>query len=111
MGVFLITSFVYLSTIEQTVSFGIAENIFSAYKLRSPSSWLVSIIWRIFSLFATRTSEVVIINIMSALCSSLQFIFILVVTAFGRKVFSIKEDTNIEAGKMIAILGSGVIGS
>ena len=116
--VFLIASFVYLSTIEQTVSFwDCGEYIATAYKLEvghPPGAPFFQLFGRIFSLFATQgSSEVAIaINTMSALCSSFTILFLFwTITAFGRKIFSVNEDANIEAGKMIAILASGVIGS
>ena len=75
--IFLIASIVYLSTIEQTVSFwDCGEYIATAYKLEvghPPGAPLFQLMGRIFSLFATQgTSEVAVaVNIMSALCSSL----------------------------------------
>ena len=117
-GVFLIASFVYLSTIEQTVSFwDCGEYIATAYKLEvghPPGAPLFQLFGRIFSLFASQgSSEVAIaINIMSALCSSFTILFLFwTITAFGRKIFSKKEETDIETGKIIAILGSGAIGA
>ena len=79
--IFLITSFVYLSTIEQTVSFwDCGEYIATAYKLEvghPPGAPLFQLFGRIFSLFATPgTSEVAIaINTLSALCSSFTILF------------------------------------
>ena len=75
-SVFLIASFVYLSTIEQTVSFwDCGEYIATAYKLEvghPPGAPLFQLFGRIFTLFASpATSEVAVaVNIMSALCSS-----------------------------------------
>ena len=75
-SVFTIASFVYLSTIEQTVSFwDCGEYISTAYKLEvghPPGAPLFQLFGRIFTLFAaTGTSQVAVaINIMSALCSS-----------------------------------------
>ena len=93
-SVFIIASFVYLSTIEQTVSFwDCGEYISTAYKLEvghPPGAPLFQLFGRIFTLFATSgTSEVAIaINIMSALCSSFTILFLFwTITAFGRKLF------------------------
>ena len=79
--VFLIASFVYFSTIEQTVSFwDCGEYIATAYKLEvghPPGAPLFQLFGRIFTLFAAQgTSEVAVaINIMSALCVLLLFYF------------------------------------
>jgi hypothetical protein len=115
--VFLIASFVYLSTIEQTVSFwDCGEYIATAYKLEvghPPGAPIFQLFGRIFTLFATQgTSEVAIaINIMSALCSSFTILFLFwTITAFGRKLFFNKKE-KIESGKIIAVLGSGLVGA
>ena len=115
--VFLIASFVYLSTIEQTVSFwDCGEYISTAYKLEvghPPGAPFFQLFGRIFTLFATQgTSEVAIaINIMSALCSSFTILFLFwTITAFGRKLFlNNKEDYDF--GKIIAVIGSGIVGA
>ena len=93
-SVFLIASFIYLSTIEQTVSFwDCGEYIATAYKLEvghPPGAPLFQLFGRIFTLFATQgTSEVAVaINIMSALCSAFTILFLFwTITAFGRKLF------------------------
>ena len=93
-SVFLIASFVYLSTIEQTVSFwDCGEYIATAYKLEvghPPGAPLFQLFGRIFTLFAEpATSQVAVaINIMSALCSSFTILFLFwTITAFGRKLF------------------------
>ena len=114
--IFLIASFVYLSTIEQTVSFwDCGEYIATAYKLEvghPPGAPLFQLFGRIFSLFATPgTSEVAIaINTLSALCSSFTILFLFwTITAFSKKIIIKNQDINIE--KIILILSSGVIGS
>ena len=115
-SVFLIASFVYLSTIEQTVSFwDCGEYIATAYKLEvghPPGAPLFQLFGRIFTLFAVPgTSQVAVaINIMSALCSSLTILFLFwTITAFGRKFFT--KEKEVGTGEMYAILGSGVVGA
>ena len=115
--VFLIASFVYFSTIEQTVSFwDCGEYIATAYKLEvghPPGAPLFQLFGRIFTLFAAQgTSEVAVaINIMSALCSSFTILFLFwTITAFGKKMF-FKDENNIEFGRIIAVLGSGLVGA
>jgi hypothetical protein len=115
-SVFLIASFVYLSTIEQTVSFwDCGEYIATAYKLEvghPPGAPLFQLFGRIFTLFATEgTSEVAVaINIMSALCSSFTILFLFwTITAFGRKIYF--KDGEAERSKMFAVLGAGIVGA
>ena len=115
-SVFLIASFVYLSTIEQTVSFwDCGEYIATAYKLEvghPPGAPLFQLFGRIFTLFAAQgTSEVAVaINILSAFCSSFSILFLFwTITAFGRKLFF--KDNNYEAGRVYAVLGSGIVGA
>ena len=113
--VFSIASFVYLSTIEPTVSFwDCGEYIATAYKLEvghPPGAPLFQLLGRIFSLFAEpATSQVAVaINILSALCSSFTILFLFwTITSFAKRIFSNKKE---ETQKTYAILLSGVIGS
>jgi len=115
-SVFIIASFVYLSTIEQSVSFwDCGEYIATAYKLEvghPPGAPLFQLFGRIFSLFATpATSEVAVaINILSALCSSFTILFLFwTITAFGRKLFF--KDNDYEVGRIYAVLGAGIVGA
>jgi len=115
-SVFFIASFVYLSTIEQTVSFwDCGEYIATAYKLEvghPPGAPLFQLFGRIFSLFATPgTSEVAVaINTLSALCSSFTILFLFwTITAFSKKIIIKNQDIKTE--EMILILSSGLIGS
>ena len=101
-SIFLIASFVYLSTIEQTVSFwDCGEYIATAYKLEvghPPGAPFFQLFGRIFTLFASQgTSEVAVaINILSALCSSFAILFLFwTITAFGRKLF-LNDEKEIE---------------
>jgi hypothetical protein len=116
-GTFLIASFVYLSTIEQTVSFwDCGEYIATAYKLEvghPPGAPFFQLFGRIFTLFAAQgTSEVAVaINMMSALCSSFTILFLFwTITAFGKKIF-LNSTKEIELGKVFAVLGSGLVGA
>jgi len=115
-SVFAIASFVYLSTIEQTVSFwDCGEYIATAYKLEvghPPGAPLFQLLGRLFSLFAEPgTSQVAIaVNIMSALCSSFTILFLFwTITSFGRRIFAKGKEE--DSFKMIAILASGVVGA
>lgn len=112
--IFAIASFVYLSTIEQTVSFwDCGEYISTAYKLEvghPPGAPLFQLLGRMFSLFAEpATSQVAVsINILSALCSSLTILFLYwTITGFAQKI---KLDYS-KNTKQILIFFSGIIGS
>ena len=125
-SVFVIASFVYLSTIEQTVSFwDCGEYIATAYKLEvghPPGAPLFQLLGRIFSLFADfnigdglgpATSQVAIsINVMSALCSSFTILFLFwTITSFGKRLLSNSKDKNNDLFKSISILAAGVVGA
>ena len=114
-SLFIIASFVYLSTIEQTVSFwDCGEYIATAYKLEvghPPGAPLFQLFGRIFTLFAIPgTSQVAVaINIMSALCSSFTILFLFwTITAFARKIFLNPENKESEK---YAVIGSGIVGA
>ena len=112
--IFSIASFVYLSTIEQTVSFwDCGEYISTAYKLEvghPPGAPLFQLLGRIFSLFAEpATSQVAIsINVLSALCSSFTILFLFwTITGFAQKV-TLSCSAQI---RDLLILFSGAVGS
>ena len=114
--VFSIASFVYLSTIEPTVSFwDCGEYIATAYKLEvghPPGAPLFQLLGRIFSLFAEpATSQVAVaINILSALCSSFTILFLFwTITSFAKRIFANDKDS-LSLNKY-AILASGFIGA
>lgn len=113
--VFAIASFVYLSTMEPTASFwDCGEYISCAYKLEvghPPGAPLFLLIGRFFSLFAFGdTSKVgMMINAMSALCSSFSILFLFwSITALGRKIM--EKSGELTSGKLTAILGAGAVG-
>ena len=112
--VFSIASFVYLSTIEPTVSFwDCGEYIATAYKLEvghPPGAPLFQLLGRIFSLFAEpATSQVAVaINILSALCSSFTILFLFwTITSFAKRIFANDKDSL--SSNKYAILASGFI--
>ncbi|MDQ3046464.1 MAG: DUF2723 domain-containing protein, partial [Bacteroidota bacterium] len=114
--IFLIASFVYLSTMEATASFwDCGEYIACAYKLEvghPPGAPLFLLIGRFFSLFAFGDVSKVgmMINAMSALCSSFSILFLFwTITAFGRKIAERSGEFN--EAKLIAILGAGAVGA
>lgn len=115
--VFLIASFTYLSTMESTASFwDCGEYIACAYKLEvghPPGAPLFVLIGRFFSLFAFGdTSKVgMMINAMSALCSSFTILFLFwSITALARKIVA-KGGEAFTTANMYAVFGAGAVGA
>ena len=113
--VFLIATAVYFITIEDTVSlWDCGEYVTTAYKLEvghPPGAPLFMMIGRLFSFFADPENVAVCINRVSALCSSLSILFMFwSITLLAKKV-ALRNKSELSKGEMIAILGSGVIGS
>ena len=114
-AIFLIASFVYLSTIEKTASlWDCGEFIAAAYKLEvvhEPGAPFFLMMGRIFSLFASDVGEVaMMVNSMSAIASAFTILFLFwTITAFGRKIYLQSENTN--KGKIFAVLGAGLVGA
>lgn len=112
--VFAIATFVYVSTIEPTASFwDCGEFIATAYKLQvghPPGAPLFMMLGRVFTLFTGPEMAAAAVNIMSALSSSFTILFLFwTITAFGRKLGNLNGE--LDGGKIIAILGSGVVGA
>jgi hypothetical protein len=114
--VFLIASFVYLSTMESTASFwDCGEYIACAYKLEvghPPGAPVFLLLGRIFSLFAGGHEDKVgmMVNALSALCSSFTILFLFwTITAMARKI--VDKTGELTQGKMIAVFGSGIVGA
>ncbi len=115
--IFTIASYVYLSTMEATVSlWDCGEYISTAYKLEvghPPGAPLFQMIGRFFTLFAFGdvTKVAVMINSMSALCSALTILFLFwSITALLKKIANNSEG-GLTQGKAFAILGSGIVGA
>lgn len=114
--VFAIASAVYLLTIEPTASFwDCGEFIASSYKLQvghPPGAPLFMMLGRIFTLFAFGdvTKVAMMVNIMSALCSSFTILFLFwTITAFAKKVAM--ADGEWTSAKTTVVLGSGIVGA
>ncbi len=114
--VFIIASIVYLLTAEPTASWwDCGEYIATAYKLQvghPPGAPTFQIFARIFSLFAggdvTRVAYMV--NALSAICSGFTILFLFwTITMFAKKL--VKKGQEMTKGQMIAIFGSGLVGS
>jgi hypothetical protein len=113
--VFLIATAVYFITIEDTVSlWDCGEYVTTAFKLEvghPPGAPLFMVIGRLFSFFADPENVAVCINRVSALSSSLSILFMFwSITLLAKKV-ALRTKSELSNGDIIAILGSGVIGS
>ena len=113
---FVISSTVYILTVEPTVSFwDTGEFILSAFKLQvghPPGAPLFLMMGRIATLFAggNTLKVAVTMNILSALCSGFAIMFLFwTITHLVRKVLS-KVNT-LEPKHFLVIIGSGVIGA
>ena len=114
--VFLIASTVYLMTIEPTASFwDCGEFISSAFKLEvghPPGAPFFMLTANLFTQFASDTTMVAkMVNSMSALFSGLTILFLFwSITHLARKIM-VDDDGEISTGKMITIMGSGLVGA
>lgn len=109
-----IASFVYLSTIEPTVSFwDCGEYIATAYKLEvghPPGGPFFQMLGRMFTMFTPADKAALMINALSALCSSFTILFLFwTITALGKSLVRSAGKSMDEYG--YAILGSGFIGA
>ncbi|MCQ2118655.1 MAG: DUF2723 domain-containing protein, partial [Bacteroidales bacterium] len=115
--VFLTATFTYLSTIEPTASFwDCGEFIASSYKLEvghPPGNPVFQLVARLFTMFTGPDKAAVMVNSMSALCSSLTIFFLYLTIVFFAKrlVPGRKDDGGFSLGGAIAIMGSGAVGA
>ena len=113
--VFLVAATVYCLTIEPTASFwDCPEFITSAYKLEvghPPGAPFFMLTGNFFSLFADSPATVArMVNIMSALMSAACILFLFwTITHLVRKL--IVKDDGMTTAKMVAIIGSGLVGA
>lgn len=111
--VFLIATFVYVSTIEPTASFwDCGEFIATAYKLEvghPPGAPLFMMLGRFFSMFSSPENAAMMVNILSALCSSFTILFLFWTITYLAKKLALQSG-ELTSGKIIAIIGSGVVG-
>ena len=114
--VFLISAVTYILTLEPTASFwDCGEFISSAYKLEvghPPGNPIFMLTGRFFANFASDPTQVAyMINLMSGLFSAGTILLLFwTITHLARKIV-VKEDQEMSMGQMIAILGSGLVGS
>lgn len=110
----LIATIVYMMSIEPTTSFwDCGEFIATAVKLEvghPPGAPLFMLLGRFFSLFGSPENASFMVNIISALSSSFTILFLFwTITAFGKKLA--KRDGELNTPKVLAIMGSGLVGS
>ncbi len=114
--VFFIASSVYWMTIEPTASFwDCGEFISSAYKLEvghPPGAPFFMLTANLFTRLAADTASVAkMVNIMSATFSGLTILFLFwSITHLARRIL-VKEREEISLGKLITIMGSGLVGA
>jgi hypothetical protein len=114
-AVFLISAIVFLMTIEPSASFwDCGEFITTATNLQvghPPGAPVFMIIGRFFTILGGSPHNAAhMINIMSALASAFTIMFLLwTITHLARKL--LPPVTEMTTGQMIAVLGSGVVGS
>jgi hypothetical protein len=112
---FAIAAFVYISTMEPTVSFwDCGEFIATSYKLQvghPPGAPMFLMIGRIFSLFAAPENVAYMVNLISALSSAFTILFLFwTISALGKKVIQ-KTSEELNMGEISVILGSALVGS
>ncbi len=113
--VFAIAFFVYLITMERTVSFwDCGEFLSTAYKLEvghSPGAPLFMLLGRLFGMFAGPQNVAMCINSLSALTSGLTILFLFwTITHFANKLL-VKAGEELTTSKLIAIIGAGAVGA
>ncbi|MBI1838078.1 MAG: DUF2723 domain-containing protein [Flavobacteriia bacterium] len=113
--VFFIATAVYFLTLESTVSlWDCGEYITTAYKLEvghPPGAPLFMMIGRLFSFFAAEENVAVWINRLSALSSSFSILFMFWSITLLAKKMVLKNKKEMSNGEIIAVLGSGLVGS
>ncbi len=115
-AVFAISAIVYLLTIEPTASFwDCGEFISTGYKLEvghPPGAPFFMLMVNIASQFAFGNVEKVamMVNAMSGICSAFTILFLFwTITYLAKKMVGVKDQMT--TGQMLAIMGSGIIGS
>ncbi len=113
--VFAISFFVYLITMERTVSFwDCGEFLATAYKLEvghSPGAPLFMLIGRLFGMFASPENVALSINSLSALMSALTILFLFwTITHFAKRILD-HSGNELSSGNIISVMAAGVIGA
>ncbi|HEX2618467.1 MAG TPA: DUF2723 domain-containing protein [Flavobacteriales bacterium] len=114
--VFLVAAWTYIITIEPTASFwDCGEFLATANKLQvghPPGAPLFMILGRIASAFVSVEHVPIAINILSALASAFTILFLFwSITHMALKLATRPSDPEMTTGKLLAVLGSGVVGA
>ncbi|HRN37226.1 MAG TPA: DUF2723 domain-containing protein, partial [Flavobacteriales bacterium] len=114
--IFLVAAWTYISTIEPTASFwDCGEFIATAYKLEvghPPGAPLFMLLARLAGAFVSTENVPVAVNVLSALASAFTILFLFwSITHMAYYLAVRKQDEELTPGKVIAILGSGVVGA
>jgi Protein of unknown function (DUF2723) len=114
--VFLLAAYTYIATVEPTASFwDCGEFIATANKVEvghPPGAPLFMILARIFSAFVSPENVPIAINVLSALCSAFTILFLFwSITHMAKKLATRDGDEEMTVGKLIAVLGSGIVGA
>ena len=113
---FVIAAVTYCMTIEPTASFwDCPEFITTGYKLEvghPPGAPFFMLTANLFSQFASDPSHVaMMVNIMSALMSAACILFLFWSITYLAKKLICPNDADLTTGKVIAIMGSGLVGA
>ncbi len=114
-AVFLIALLTYTFTVEPTTSFwDCGEFIASSYKLEighPPGAPLYMLVARVFSFFAFSPQNAALaINMVSVVASAFTILFLFwTITSLAKKILI--KSSDFPQGKIIAVLGSGLVGS
>lgn len=115
-SVFVISTLVYLLTLEPTASWwDCGEYISTAFKLQvghPPGAPLFQMIGRFFSLFALNdvTRVAAMVNSMSAICSGFTILFLFwSITILAKKLFP--ADRPLTSFEVWSVMGSGIVGA
>ena len=115
-AIFVIASFVYLSTMEATASFwDTGEFISSAYKLQiphPPGAPLFILIARLFMIPLGPENAALGANTLSALSSSFTILFLFwTITHFARKIIEKDNPNTLSSNQVFSIMAAGVVGA
>lgn len=114
--VFIVSTLVYYFTMEPSGNFwDCGEFAPSAYKLQiahSPGAPMFLMVGRMFSFFAMDTSRVAAsVTLLSVVAGGLTMLFLFwTITALAKKII-VPKGENLTTDKMIAIMGSGIVGA
>ncbi|HJY22845.1 MAG TPA: DUF2723 domain-containing protein, partial [Hanamia sp.] len=115
-AIFIIASFVYLSTMEATGSFwDCGEFISSAYKLQiphPPGAPLFILIARLFMIPLSPDNAALGANTMSALSSAFTILFLFwTITHFARKIIERDHSNTLTSNQIFSIMAAGAVGA